>query len=295
MTSRRLAPVLFVLTLFAPVIGSAQVANQPTPAPTVTAESERWYLSGEAIAYSGNLYYPAGAQIHFNANEMVRSGSVLGVPLYSRTTLEPYSIVFVPLAGGMMQPYERRRTGDIAGTAGSAMSSLPTASTPADTSAGIPQAAGAPTGAVGVPAGAAGVPAGTAGVPPGAPGVPTGPQAVSAANVAGSAPGGAAVNPASAPRRAPAPAPRTSPQRRPTRTSIGPKPEGVNSLFVDFRDRRWYPEGAAVRFDRTRMLQIGDRGGFPVYADRDAPEARIYISVGVGRTMVLPYSLRRPQ
>lgn len=285
MSSAPVVAVAIVFALFAPLSVSAQVVNQPAPAPVVTAETARWYLSGEPIAYAGHLYYPAGAQIHFNANEMVRSGSVHGVPFYSRTTLEPYSIVFVPLAGGMMQPYERRRTGDIAGTAGSTMPSLPTASTPADTAAGIPQAAGAPSGASGAPAGAVGVPAGAAGVPP----------VIQPASVAGAAPGRGAMNPASAAGRAPAPATRTPAQRQPTRTSIGPKPDGVNAVFVDFRDRRWYSEGAAVRFDRTRMLQIGERRGFPVFADREAPEARIYIPVAVGGTMVLPYSLRRPQ
>ena len=56
---------------------------------------------------------------------MVRSGFSRGVPLYSRTTIEPYSVVFVPIGGGMMQPYERRRTGEIAGTSGSTVSALP--------------------------------------------------------------------------------------------------------------------------------------------------------------------------
>ena len=122
--------VLLFLVLCTPFLGaeraSAQAISQPTPAPLVTADSEPWYLSGEPLTYAGAFYFPAGAQVFFNANEMVRSGFYLGVPLYSRTTLEPYSVVFVPLARGLMQPYERRRTGDLAGTAGSTAPALPT-------------------------------------------------------------------------------------------------------------------------------------------------------------------------
>ena len=115
--------VLLAATVF--TSASAQVNIQPTPQPIVTAENEPWYRSGEPIMFAGNLYYPAGAAIHFLANEMVRSALYQGVPLYSRTTIEPYSVVFVPIAGGMMQPYERRRTGELAGTSGSSVAALP--------------------------------------------------------------------------------------------------------------------------------------------------------------------------
>ena len=61
--------------------GRSQVVIQPTSLPTVTADNESWYLNGEPIAYAGNLYYPSGTQIYFNATEMVRSGFFMGVPL----------------------------------------------------------------------------------------------------------------------------------------------------------------------------------------------------------------------
>ena len=81
----------------------AQIAIQPTPAPLVTAENEAWYRAGEPIAFAGNLYYRGGAAIHFLPNEMVRSGFYRGVPLYSRTTIEPFSMIFVPAGGELMQ------------------------------------------------------------------------------------------------------------------------------------------------------------------------------------------------
>jgi hypothetical protein len=86
----------------------AQLTIQPTPPPAVSADSEPWYRAGEPVAYAGDLYYPAGPQVHFNANEMVRSGYYGNVPIYTRTTIEPYTVIFIPLAGGLMQPYERR-------------------------------------------------------------------------------------------------------------------------------------------------------------------------------------------
>src|SRR5436190_24222179 len=82
-----------------------QLNIRPASAPLVTAEGEAWFRAGEPFVYSGGLYYPSGALIHFLPNEMVRSGMYRGVPLYSRTTIQPFSVVFVPIAGGLMQPY----------------------------------------------------------------------------------------------------------------------------------------------------------------------------------------------
>lgn len=94
--------VLLTFALIPPAF--AQMNMQPTRPPLVTAENERWYQAGEPVMFAGNIYYPAGAATHFNANEMIRSGSYRGIPLYTRTTIEPYSVVFVPIAGGLMQP-----------------------------------------------------------------------------------------------------------------------------------------------------------------------------------------------
>jgi len=260
MRSSRFAAVAFLLVVSTPPGAVAQVFSQPTPPPLVTAESERWYLNGDPITYEGNIYYPAGAQIHFNANEMVRSGSFNGVPLYIRTTIEPYSIVYVPLRGGLMQPYERRRAGDLAGTVGSTTPTLSTAPLPeAAPTMMVRQAAGAPT-RVGNPNDA--FPAGTSGTT----------SAASPAQPVGTSGREAAV---------------------PSHTRIGPKPRGLNALFVEFRDRRWYAAGKAIPYDRGRMIQIGEHHGFPVYVDRATPEGPIYIPAAAGGTMLMPYAASR--
>lgn len=145
--NRRARTVLVALafaTLAGPIARS-QVVVVPTPEPTVTAESESWYLNGEPIMYAGNLYYPAGAAIHFMPNEMVRSGFYKGIPLYIRPTLEPYSLVYVPLAGGLMQPYQRPRSGELTGTAGSIPNPLPVPPATVPPGGLLPQAAGPPS------------------------------------------------------------------------------------------------------------------------------------------------------
>ena len=101
--------LLLTSTASAPVF--AQVQSRPTDAPVVTAANESWYVNGEPLQFAGDLYYPAGATVFFNGNTMVRTGNYNGVPLYADTTLEPYSIVYVPIQRGLMQPYERPRLG----------------------------------------------------------------------------------------------------------------------------------------------------------------------------------------
>jgi hypothetical protein len=48
-----------------------------------------------------------------------------GVPVYSDTTIEPYSELYVPLSSGRMRVYERRRQYELAGTTGSHVPTFP--------------------------------------------------------------------------------------------------------------------------------------------------------------------------
>lgn len=268
-TAQLLATALALTILVVAGVG-AQVISQPTPVPLVTADSERWFLNGEPIAQSGYLYYPAGAQVAFNSNEMIRSGFHLGVPLYARTTDEPFSIIYVPLARGFMQPYARQRTGDVAGTVGTAAPtgvaaaySLPGAMVP------IYQAAGPPTHTAGAPADDYGLPRG---VIPAVPPTATAPAGTGGSPAAPTAP----PQPVSAP-----PAP--------MHTRIGPAPQGINAVFVWFKDHRWIGEGRTVVLDRARMIEVGDLGGFPVFVEREAPEQRIYVATAAGASLLAEY------
>lgn len=257
-----LSVFLLVLTAFAASnIPSAQVVMQPTPSPTVTAENEQWYLKGEPIAYAGNLYYPSGAQIFFSPNEMVRSGFYQGIPLYARTTIEPYSIVYVPLAGGRMQPYERPRSGEIAGTAGSTPTTLPTPAMTVPPAGAASQAAGPPSETVRV------VPVF----------VPSRPEVEGTSGTPSEAP--AAVSTGG----------RTSTTVRPTHSQIGGRPQGTNTIFIEFDGVRWYPAGPAEVIDAARLIRVGDYFGFAVWAADDS-RAVIYVPVTRGGTLAVPYT-----
>lgn len=114
---------LFSATVLLPA--AAQVLDRPTPRPTRTAVNEDWFVDRQPIFVAGDYYYPAGASVFFDQNTMVLSGFYGSVPIYTDTTLEPHSLVYVPVGRGLMQPYERRRAGDIVGTTGSRAPSFP--------------------------------------------------------------------------------------------------------------------------------------------------------------------------
>ncbi|HEY7499974.1 MAG TPA: hypothetical protein VH740_15750 [Vicinamibacterales bacterium] len=263
---RSFTAAVFVL---APFVTFAQVNLQPTPPPTVTAEERDWYLAREPIVFAGSLYYPGGPQIYFNRNEMIRSGYYDWVPLYTRTTLEPYSILFVPVAGGLMQPYERRRSGELAGTAGSTAPSFPI-SRPgylAELSSewsGIPQAAGPPSSL---------------------------------------APSYGNVSPQPAPTiglvretsRAEAPAPTTG--------FVGPvapgvfrsaeKPEGLNGIFIEHAGKRWFNNGPARTFNPDELVSAGTYRGTPVYM-KPGDDTTIYVPVAESAgSLLTPYAQAR--
>ena len=220
------------------VTAAAQSAMQPTPPPAVTAEHLDWYQSGEPIAYDGNVYHPAGPVIHFIRNEMVPTGAFGRVPIYERTTREPGSVIYVPLAGGLMRPYERRRSGELAGTVGSTSPSFPVSLPSAE------EIRGTYDGPVQTP------------------------FAVEQPYVAAPA---SAPAPAAAPAAAPASRPvgttgvRAVP--RGTRIDTG-RSTRSNEVYVQFRGDRWLAAGPAIEFERGRFETVGEYHGLPVYRER---------------------------
>jgi len=271
---RRAVALICFVVLFCP--GKPASAQTGAP-PLVTAENEPWYQSGEPLTYEGSFYYPAGPLTAFNRNEMVRSGFYRGIPLYSRTTWEPYSVVFVPLPGGFLQPYQRRRAGEIGGTIGSIGPGLPVerADTSRTLASGL-QAAGPPTN----------LPDTLTGRTPvvGEPGS-VGTSGVAAADIAR----GETV--ASEPTRI-ASAGRVVVLPRPRPLVSLARPTGVNGVFVEFNNTRWYSSGPAVELD-SRYTRIGQYRDFPVYARADAHGSMIFIPVTTdARTLLTPYARR---
>ena len=267
--------LLVFAAVLLPRLAAAQVTWQPTQPPLVTAENETWYRAGDAIEWNGEFYLPAGAPEAFNRYQMVRAGSYRGIPLYTDATLEPNSIVFVPIAGGRMQPYERPRTGMLAGSVGSRTPSFP-----------VPPAT-EPVAALGVTA---------EGYVAQAPAPPTFARAYDVGESVERQPLSPAV-PVLAGRIGSVSA--QEPQGRATGTSghittvsNGPatavRPKGINSAWLDYNGRQWISAGKAMNLDEA-FTRAGTYKGSPVY-QRRGDTLTIYIPTLGG--LVAPFKPR---
>jgi hypothetical protein len=253
----RALPLMFLL-LSGPA--DAQVTWQPTRPPLVTADNETWYRAGDPIEWNGDFYYPAGAVQAFNPYQMVRAGSYRGIPLYTDTTLEPYSIVFVPIGGGRMQPYERPRSGMLAGSVGSRAPLLPPGTPGAFTVTPEGYVAQAPA----PPTFARGYEPTPEAPPPLSPAVP----------IVGTTGRGASL-------ASPSPAATTGRIPRSTKPS-------VTAVYVDYDGRRWVPSGRATALDAS-FARIGEYHGSPVYSRRGDSQT-IYVRMSEG--LVVPFKPR---
>ena len=262
---RSRAPQLLAFTaavLIFQATGAAQIMVRPTPEPIITAESETWYLNGGPITFAGNIYYPTGPDIYFKPYEMVRSGDFNGVPLYSRTTIEPWSIVYIPLPGRMMKPYERRRTGELVGTVGSSLPSFPVVHSLTESEYALAQA-------------------------------PTSPMLSETVYERSRLP--IVVVEVQRPEPVPTATAGTAPE--PPSSPPGPLvsaklPEGLDGIFIEYRDRRWFASGHAQELDTSQFVVVGDYRGFPVYRKGD-DERTIYVAVAkTARELIAPYSVR---
>jgi hypothetical protein len=233
---------VIALALLVATPAFAQVTSRPTEAPIVTAENESWYRRAEPLQIAGDLYYPAGARVFFNGNTMVRSGHYNGVPIYSDTTIEPYSIFFVPISRGVMQPYERPRHGDLAGTTGSRTPAFPVRT---EFESGVLQAAVSPTN-LPRPIGAIG--AYTPGIEP---------SARAAGGDAGAQRG-----------------------TEPVVTLL--RPESNDGVWLRYNGAKYVSAGSAVPLRASEFQLIGEYAGFPVFARQGVKEDVIYIPTRAG-------------
>jgi len=270
----RALPFVFLFLLSG--AAEAQMTWQPAQPPLVTAENEVWYRAGDAIEWNGEFYYPAGVPQAFNPYQMARAGSYRGIPLYTDTTLEPNSIVFVPIAGGRMQPYERPRTGMLAGSAGSRMSAFPTApSTEGSAALGLTpegfvvQAPGPPTFARAYDLGSA----------------PREPMSPAVPVIAGTGGIVATSGNASAAARPVGTSGRTISV---TNASTAARPTGINGAWLDYGGRRWVSAGSAVNLT-GEFTRVGDYRGFPVYQKR-SDTTTLYVPMA--GTLLMPFKSR---
>jgi hypothetical protein len=248
-------------------VSRAQVASVyyvPTPPPLVTAASEAWQINGEPIFHAGNFYYPAGPTVFFDGNTMVRVGTYKSIPLYADVTLEPYSIVFVPIGGRVMRPYERLRAGELAGTVGSRAPSFPIER----------------DGDVSLASFRAGVI-----VPPIRTRDPdVFPEAwrVPSSDVVSRS-------------QLPLPAAVATPEEPETWTGTVlqsiPPPTSNDGIWIEFDGVRWFSAGRAVSYDPERFELMGSYRGFAVFRDTRGSPNTIYVTV-VADGPIAPFARR---
>jgi hypothetical protein len=262
-SSMRRFCAFLLLTLIAAAPAIAQVQSRPTDRPLLTAENESWYVNGEPLQFAGDLYYPAGATVFFNGNTMVRSGHYNGVPLYTDTTIEPYSIVYVPIQRGLMQPYERPRQGVLAGTVASRTPSFPVRMT---SPAVLPQAPAAPT-VLPIPIGAISIYTPEPSAAPVAPVVA--PLVVTTSD-------NATAQPNSETSR--------------TFATIG-RPTSNDGVWIRYLGEKWISAGPAVPITPESFRVVGSYEGFPVFARKEGSDQVIYVPTRAG--LAAPYRLKQ--
>jgi hypothetical protein len=117
--------LVLTIALLLPNVGKAQVYQFATPPPDVSAGGAEWQISGEPVVVGGLEYYATRAFRLFDGQVMAQTGLYENVPVYSDTTAEPFSEIYVPVGNGRMRVYERRREGELAGTTGSHLPTFP--------------------------------------------------------------------------------------------------------------------------------------------------------------------------
>jgi hypothetical protein len=112
-----MAVLVVTIILALPNVGRAQ--------PPVTAATADWQVNNEPILVNGVVYHPTRETRFFDPRIMTQTGVYEFVPVYADVTLEPHSVVYVPISRMMMRGYERRRDGELAGTQGSRVPAFP--------------------------------------------------------------------------------------------------------------------------------------------------------------------------
>ena len=248
------------LAVLFPKLGNAQAYYLPTPPPQVTAAHEWWQYRNDPVFFEGDFYYPTGPTEYFDGNVMRRSGMYRGIPLYIDATLIPGSIVYVPIGGNVMRPYERRRSGDLAGTTGSRTPWFPI-QRDVELSAS--------SGAVGIQ------------TPPiAALDQPVVPEAVRVQVPTPSAVGGtfSATGTFTTGGAAAPPPPAVGGERpRPNRVESVPPPQSNAGIWIEFNGGRWFSAGPAAPYFEDQFIKIGDYHEFPVYRQKNGPSNEIWV------------------
>jgi hypothetical protein len=260
-----IAGVFVSMALLIPNVGTAQVFSLPSPSPDVNAANADWQIRGEPIFHAGSFYYPAGPTVFFDGRIMVRTGVYNGIPLYADVTIEPYSIVFVPIGRNVMRPYERRREGELAGTVGSRPPSFPIqrdGDLSVRSQPGMSQA-----------------------LPVRMPEPEVIPEAYGRSRPGVVMPQLEQYSTGTMGARVAAPA-------QPQVVNDVPRPTGNDGVWIEFEGARWFSAGPAVTFNPDRFVPSGSYRGFVVYRDTMGGRADTIFVTVVPDGPVAPYRRR---
>jgi hypothetical protein len=112
-----MARVVFCIALSMVVLlpkpGNAQVSTQTIDQPN------------QPIIVNGLVYHPTAETRFFDPRIMAQVAIVQSTPIYADVTLEPNSVVYLPVSRYLVRGYERKREGDLAGTEGSRVPAFP--------------------------------------------------------------------------------------------------------------------------------------------------------------------------
>ena len=260
------------MAVLLPKTGNAQVYQFRTTPPVISAAASDWQINSDPIVVNGLVYYATRGFRFFDGQVMMQVGIVDRVPVYTDATLEPYSVVYVPIGRDRMREYERRREGELAGTTGSRVPAYPVQS---PSGQALREASAPPTIIA------------TSGI------LESGPlPAVPAQTAAPSAP----ANPGAAGPNDGSPSVGTAGDAdrgltRRTLVQTEPRPSGANGVWLEFNGSRYYSDGPAAPFSPDRFVPVGEYRGFPVYRDKSEGKDAIWISV-VKNGPLAPYARR---
>ncbi len=248
-----------------PKTGNAQVYNFRSPSPEVTAAGADWQVNSQAVVVGGLVYYPTRGFRMFDGQVMTQIGLVQGVPVYGDATLEPYSVLYVPIGRDRMREYERRRDRELAGTTGSRPPAFPVESP------SMQALRQRPVGGVG-----------TSGLIEPATGLrPVGTSGVVAVSEVSAAPVPVGTSGSMDMRAASAVGTAGMDRARPRRTMMESiaRPGINNGVWLEYDGARWYGACNAASFTPDRFEPVGIYRGFPVYRDKNTAGNQIWVSV----------------
>lgn len=243
--------------------GATQGYQQTTTAPRVPVARAAWQVFREPIVYAGGFYEPVATTVLFDGNLMEQTGIYRSVPVYQDVTIAPNAVLYLPVGLNLVRPYERRRAGDLAGTAAAATPSYPF---PGESQA-FPRSSQA---------------RGDRALSPRRPSFPDGgvdrcrtPAECTPATDGYPSAAGLSVS-----------------DFEPTTVQSipGPQPSADDGVWIEFEGARWYLDGRSVSFDPARFTPSGNYRGFPVYRDNTGGD-RLFVTV-VADGPLAPFSRR---